>query len=71
MTRPFPRGWRWLLLSALCVVLAYHLALLGKLTMAFATVVTVALGGGHVTNMLERPYFNRSRSNAEPTDYPG
>jgi hypothetical protein len=47
-------GNRWFVLSLLCTVGAFVLAWVEHDPQTFAAVASVALGGGHLTNVVER-----------------
>lgn len=50
------RGHRWYLLSWACVVAGFVLVWFGKDVGSFAVIASVALAGGHATNVAERRY---------------
>ncbi len=49
-------GSRWIVMSVVLCALAFYLAIRFEDVSAFTAIATVALGGGHFTNVMERRY---------------
>ncbi len=47
-------GSRWFLMSVILCACAFYLAIRFEDVSAFTAIATVALGGGHFTNVMER-----------------
>lgn len=60
------RGWRKFSLSAAGLVFAFVLALLGKLTAEFSTIVAVVVAAYNTANAFSKRYGTEDKISAEP-----